>query len=69
MGIQDRDYMHERHRAQTKIRGPDMASKPVKSASGLGKSILFFVVTLSFGTLGCVDIPAGNFSNVAVKVC
>jgi hypothetical protein len=51
MGIQDRDYMHERHRPQTKRRSPNMASNPVKSVSGFGKSILFFVVTLSVGTL------------------
>jgi hypothetical protein len=51
MGIQDRDYMHERHRPQTKRRGPNMASNLVKSVSGFGKSILFFVVTLSVGTL------------------
>ena len=51
MGIQDRDYMHERHREQTKKRGPSRTAMPVKTSSGLGKSILFFVVTLTAGTL------------------
>ena len=52
MGLQDREYMHERHRAQAK-RQPGIrpaASKHGNKSSGLGKSILFFVITLSVGT-------------------
>ncbi len=52
MGIQDRDYMHERHRAQTRRQSGKKGSfrMPGEKSSGLGKSILFFVVTLSVGT-------------------
>lgn len=51
MGIQDRHYMHERHREQTKKRGSFRGATPGKASSGLGKSILFFVITLTVGTL------------------
>lgn len=52
MGIQDRDYMHERHRAQTRQPSGKKALSGMRSekSSGLGKSVLFFVITLSVGT-------------------
>lgn len=42
--------MHERHREQARKRESLRTALPVKTSSGLGKTILFFVVTLTAGT-------------------
>lgn len=52
MGIQDRDYMHERHRTQAwRQSGKKVSFRiPGEKSSGLGKSIFFFVVMILVGT-------------------
>lgn len=53
MGIQDRDYMHERHRMQTRPSKNNNARQALKGKKvpSLGKSIAFFAITIAVSTL------------------
>jgi hypothetical protein len=51
MGIQDRDYMYDRHRNEEKRQVRNKARVPTSQSTGLGKSILFFVAVITAGTL------------------
>jgi hypothetical protein len=62
MGIQDRDYMHERHRAQPRQSHRNRPQQTVSSKkfSGLLKPVIFFVMTIAISTLIIDKIKFGK---------